>query len=219
MKRITFNIRSGSKGQSFVELSLIALLLMLLVAGIAEFGVLLNHYLNLLDGVREAARFGANYDPFAACFDAAGVFDADNVCNEFYQSAALEAKNVISPIVLDPAKGDDIVLSFFTVAGDPATCVRQITKYPTYENGYSWSEKGDGNWLGNGTRNKESQQTILTIQSKMDSCAPPVSVFLVEVFYNYPQTLRAPFYEQVFPDPIPVYIYAIMPLKSVTIPP
>jgi hypothetical protein len=48
----------------------------------------------------------------------------------------------------------------------------------------------------------------------MDPSAPDVSVALVELFYNYPQTLRAPFYEQVFPDPVPVYTYAIMPIKN-----
>ena len=63
MKQISFDIRSGSKGQSFVELSLVALLLMLLVAGIAEFGVLLNRYLNILDGAREAARVGRQCRP------------------------------------------------------------------------------------------------------------------------------------------------------------
>ena len=37
---------------------------MLLVVGIAEYGMLLNRYLNILDGAREAARYNANYNPF-----------------------------------------------------------------------------------------------------------------------------------------------------------
>lgn len=217
MKIVSFNFKSGSKGQSFVELSLVVMLLMLLVAGIAEFGVLLNRYLNLLDGVREAARFGANYDPFADC-TSGGTVDSDGVCSEYYQHAALEAKNVIAPVLLNTTLGDDIVISFFTVQGTPPSCARTITRYPSYALGYSWSDDGDGNWLGTGIRNKSSQQSVATITGQMSACAPPVSMLLVEVFYNYPQTLKAPFYEQVFPDPVPVYIDAIMPLKSVTIP-
>lgn len=218
MNRNSFNIRSASKGQSFVELSLIVFLLMLLVAGIAEFGVLLNRYLNILDGVREAARFGANADPFGACTNG-GTVDSDGVCSEYYQAVALETVNVISPIKLNPAI-DDIVVSFFTVQGDGSTCTRTVIRYPTYMNGWAWSKYGDTmTYLGSGgTPNKTSQQTLATIEGQMDSCAPPVSLLLVEAFYNYPQTLKAPFYEQVFPDPIPVYIDAIMPIKTITIP-
>jgi hypothetical protein len=219
MKRDRFNIRSGSKGQSFVELSLIVMLLMLLVAGIAEFGVLLNRYLNILDGVRESARFGANADPFAACAGV-GTVDSDGVCSEFYQGVALKTVNVISPITLNPAI-DDIVISFFTVTGDGATCIRTVKRYPTLSNGYAWSKYGDTQtYLGSGgTPNKTSEQSLATIEGQMDSCAPPVSLLLVEAFYNYPQTLKAPFFEQVFPDPVPVYIDAIMPFKFITIPP
>jgi hypothetical protein len=206
MKRNSFNIHSGSKGQSFVELSLVALLLMLLVAGIAEFGVLLNRYLNLLDGAREAARYGANYDPFADC---TGTVDSDGVCSVFYDSIAQEATDVILPITLNPAIKDDIVISFFVLANNT------FCRYPTgSENGWSWSQQIKGITPANHTSAKDSA----SIQNQMDPSAPEVSALLVEVFYNYPQTLKAPFYEQVFPDPVPVYIYAIMPLKNVNPP-
>jgi len=52
----------------------------------------------------------------------------------------------------------------------------------------------------------------------MDPTAPDVSVSLVEIFYNYPQTLKFPIFEAFIPDPIPVYTYAIMPIKNVTPP-
>jgi len=195
-------------------------LLMLLAGGIAEFGVLLNRYLNLLDGVREASRYSASYDPFAPC-TGSGHLDGDGVCSEYYDNAELQAVHVISPVELVPSRNDDIVISFFTVDGDGATCVRHIVRYPTYEgeNGYSWVKYGDGTHTGTGTANKTSQQSTAAVHAQMNDCAPPVSVMLVEIFYNYPQTLKAPFYEQAFPDPIPTYVYAIMPLKSVTIPP
>lgn len=206
MKRKTIDIRSGSKGQSFVELSLVVLLLMMLVAGIAEFGVLLNHYLNILDGAREAARYGANYDPFATC---SGSVDVDGVCSVYYAGIATEAKDVILPITFNPALKDDIVISIFVLANG------NFCRYPSgSDNGWSWSEQ----MMGLATPNHTSERSSAFIQGQMNPAAPEVSGVLVEVFYNYPQTLKAPFYEQVFPDPVPIYIYTIMPLKNVNPP-
>jgi hypothetical protein len=205
MNRNSFNLRSASKGQSFVELSLIVMLLMLLVAGIAEFGVLLNRYLNMLDGAREAARWGANYDPFGV--PCTGTVDSDGICSKFYAGVAKEAVDVISPITLNPTVNkDDIVVSIFVLANNT------MCRFPSgSENGWSWSQKIQGL----ATPNKTSVRSSTDIQNQMDPSAPAVSALLVEIFYNYPQTLKAPFYEQVFPDPVPVYIYAIMPLRNI----
>ena len=161
MKRNSFNIRSGSKGQSFVELSLIVLLLMLLLAGVAEFGVLLNRYLNILDGAREAARYGANYDPFGS--PCSGTVDADGICSEFYAGVATEANNVILPLKLDTALHDDIVISIFVLANN------NFCRYPSgSENGWSWSEK----IKGLATPNHTSARDSAFIQSQLDPTAP-----------------------------------------------
>ena len=61
-KPVTFRrfitlIRRKPSGQSFVELLLVTVFLMLLLAGVVEFGFLLNNYLHVLDGAREAARY------------------------------------------------------------------------------------------------------------------------------------------------------------------
>ena len=58
------NFEKTEKGQSFVELSLVVIFLMIFVAGIIEFGFMLNNYLNLVDASRETVRRSANYDPF-----------------------------------------------------------------------------------------------------------------------------------------------------------
>lgn len=216
MKRFSFKANSGSKGQSFVELSLVVFLLILLIAGIAEFGVLLNRYLNIVDGVREAARYAANYDPFASC-TSTGTVDVDGICSEYYQHTAQIANEVILPYSLDPVgkvssrdgllKVDDIVISNFVVTPT------HFCRYPSYENGWSWREHIEGYA---DEHNHTSEQDSASIQSRMDPGAPPVSLTLVEMFYNYAQTLKAPFYDKAFPDPVPVYTYAIMPLKNVT---
>jgi hypothetical protein len=184
---------------------------MLLVAGIAEYGVLLNRYLNLLDGAREAARYNANYNPFCPASSTDPLCPAGTVTPDYYASTARVVTQVLFPIVLDPTRADDIVVSFFTVEGGAIT-----GRYPTAdgENGWSWSEHE----LSYSVRNHISKQTSSFILGRMDPTAPDVSVSLVEVFYNYPQTLRMPFFLEFIPDPIPVYTYAVMPIKNVTPP-
>jgi hypothetical protein len=213
MRRILISLRSdrsGSKGQSFVELSLVVLLLALLVAGIAEYGFLLNRYLNLIDGVREGARFSSNFDPFPPCGSVSATIDADGVCSDFYENTATETENVVYPVYLDPARGDDILISFFVNYGGGT-----LVRYPLSagENGWSWSEQ-----MKTGTRNQNSRQTTSDVLNRMDTSAPTMHVLLVEVIYNYPQTLRLPVFQQFIPDPIPVYTYAIMPIKNLTVP-
>jgi hypothetical protein len=218
MRRIPISkgIRFASKGQSFVELSLVVLLLALLVAGIAEYGFLLNRYLNLLDGVREGARYSSNFDPFPPCGSASATLDADGVCSDFYENTALETGAVVYPVNLDPVVtashplGDEILISFFIKYNNGA-----FIRYPQYEgeNGWSWGEE-----MTTGTRNQNSRLSTSDIQGRMDPAAPNMHVLLVEVVYNYPQTLRLPIFQQFIPDPITVYTYAIMPIKNLTCP-
>jgi hypothetical protein len=203
--------RGGSLGQSFVELSLLAMVLMLLVAGIAEYGVLLNRYLNLLDGAREAARYNANYNPFCPATSTDPLCPPGTVTPDYYSSTARVATQVLYPVELNTARGDDIIVSFFVVEGGAIT-----GRFPSAdgENGWSWSEHE----LSYGIRNHNSKQASSFVLNRMDATAPDVSVSLVEIFYNYPQTLRMPFFMQFVPDPIPVYTYAVMPIKNVSPP-
>jgi hypothetical protein len=203
--------RRRNPGQSLVELSLLVLLLMLIVAGIAEYGMLLNHYLNIIDGAREASRYNANFNPFCPINSADPMCPPGQVTPDYYDSTAEVANQVIFPIELDVNRGDDIVVSFFTVEGSAIT-----GRYPLAdgEAGWSWS----AHEVGYGTRNQTSRQDSAFILSRMDATAPDVSVSLVEVFYNYPQTLRLPVFTEFIADPIPVYTYAIFPIKNVSPP-
>ncbi len=54
----------SERGQSFVELALVVVFLMIFVAGVVEFGFMLNNYLNLVDASREAVRYSSNFDPW-----------------------------------------------------------------------------------------------------------------------------------------------------------
>jgi len=55
--------RKKSRGQSIVEFMVLLPLLVMMLSGLIEFGFMLNFYLDLIDGAREVARFGANLDP------------------------------------------------------------------------------------------------------------------------------------------------------------
>jgi Flp pilus assembly protein TadG len=52
-------IRRGQEGQAMVEFALVIPLLLLLIFGIVQFGILFNNYLTLTDAVRAGARQAA----------------------------------------------------------------------------------------------------------------------------------------------------------------
>ena len=177
----------NEKGQSFVELSLIVILLMIFVAGIVEFGFALNNYLNLVDASREAVRYSSNFDPF----DEVGKEDPN-----FYIQTAELTEDIMQPLVLNPSVGDDIVISFFSVASGVYKRYPETTGY--------WSVYG----------NHTSSLSDAEIQSRLDSSAPPTGVLLIEIYYNYPQVLKLPLFTAFVRDPMPLYVYAIMPLAA-----
>jgi hypothetical protein len=198
------------RGQSFVELALVMMILLLMLAGVVEFGYLLNSYLKVLDGARE----GARYMNAGEAFNASGV-----TYQSFYVYTAIEAMRVMAPIPLKGNNGDDIVVSVFTVAGS------SIRRWPDGLD-YGWSvcnNKDDAlfqtyndlivdDWSGCTPKNSHFSTT--QVLALTDATAPDTGILLVEVYYNYPQILKLPIFSQVIPDPIPVYTYSVMPLSS-----
>ncbi|MBI4730731.1 MAG: pilus assembly protein [Chloroflexi bacterium] len=97
MIRVNFQkIKTNKHGQSFVELMLILLVLALILAGVVEFGFLMNNYLHVLDGAREAARYSAN---------SVAIADDGTSIMSFYENTAIQAENVmpVSPTQMDGA--------------------------------------------------------------------------------------------------------------------
>ncbi len=174
------------KGQSFVELSLVVLFLMIFVAGVIEFGYLLNNYLNLVDASREAVRYSSNFDPF----NVDGSLDT-----RFFEDTITLTRDVLKPVELDASRGDDIVVTFFSI-GDGV--------YRRYPNNQGWAANS----------NQVSRLTDAEIQSRLDSSAPPTGVLLIEIFYHQPHLLKLPIFTMFVRDPMPVYVYAIMPLAA-----
>jgi hypothetical protein len=223
IKRFIHFGHRNNHGQSFVELALVVLILALILAGVVEFGFLLNNYLKVLDGAREGARFSNMSVPFMV--DDNGNCIIDGVTHNcvssqtFYLRTAIEAMRVMFPVVLnkDGYRGDDIVVSVFTVSGS------SIVRWP-YGYDYGWNlchnntdlalvnDLDQANWIS--CTAKHSNFSTDQIHDRMDASAPGSGVLLVEVFYSYPQLLKLPVFAQVIPDPIPVYVYAVMPLSS-----
>jgi hypothetical protein len=206
--------KTNNHGQSFVELMLVTLILALMLSGVVEFGYLLNSYLKVLDGTREGARYSNmgvafEYNPLSGLYESR---------QDFYIYTAIQTMRVMSPILLNGNRGDDLIISVFTVSG--AT----ILRWPDgYANGWNLCDNhldvlilpGDldpADWSSCTARS--SHFTTAQVFSRMDATAPGSGVLLVEVYYNYPQMLKLPVFSQMIPDPIPVYTYSIMPLSS-----
>jgi hypothetical protein len=216
IKRFFSRIRSRKKGQSFVELALVVLILALMLAGVVEFGYLLNSYLKVQDGARE----GARYMNSSIAFDNT----TGDSYQDFYIKTAIETMRVMSPVVLNGNRGDDIVISVFSVSG------LSIRRWPDgYVDGWSLCANYSDPLLQDPPLNlhpdldtadwipctpRLSHFTTSQVLALMDSDAPASGVLLVEVYYNYPQILKLPVFEQVVPDPILVYTYSVMPLSS-----
>jgi hypothetical protein len=237
-RRIITRITRKPSGQSFVELLLVTVFLMLLLAGVVEFGFLLNNYLHVLDGAREAARFSSSY----IAYNLTPGPDYGAAYPEFYYYTVEQAANTMLPVKLDPSKGDDIVVSVLSVDGTNVVRRPLSTGWSLCGNfsafvNYLWTHDdnspidplqsvpqglADPNWY-TACSTHASQLSDDDIRARLLSDAPNAGVLLVEIFYNYPQLLKLPVFSNssflgvrfsLIPDPIPVYVYSIMPISS-----
>lgn len=213
MKRLFLRIRNSKRGQSFAELMLVVLILALLLAGVVEFGFVMNQYLHLLDAGREAARYSNTSRPLA---------ENGTSIQQFYAVTAVQAIRVAQPILLNGNDGDDIVISVLSVAGT------HIARFPD-DDGWSLcanyndselrsymnaAELNDfvANWSS--CVPHQSSQLTADLHSQIDPAAPSTGILVVEIFYNYYQILALPVFTEIVPNPIPIYVYTFMPLSA-----
>lgn len=194
--------KNKQRGQSFLELALVLSILIFMLAGVVEFGYLLNQYITLVEGTRETARvlspqkfFDDNGVPIndeiyasGAAHLGGGLYVQDGVP----LVAPLESSS-IWPITLDETIGDDIIISIFSIGDDGS-----LTRYPDAD-GYSHFN------------NKESRFTDAEISAKLVSGAPKTGAVLVEVYYHYHQILNL---LEGWTGPIEVHAYSILPLSG-----
>ncbi len=197
-----FNFKQKEKGQSFIELILVFSVLLMLLAGMVEFGNLLNQYINIIDGAREGARFGSNDDPYSVTngVDNYEPFFAKiyEIIQGKYDSNGVQlSKGAINPIILSKANGDDIVVTFFSVTKGSSYLDRHVS--------------AAGSRYNNHVSQYSNDSQILDL---IDGTAPSTGILLVEIFYSYNQILKL-FSFTGIPDPINVHAYSVMPLSSV----
>jgi hypothetical protein len=210
MKKILALRREFSRGQSFIELALVFMVLMLLFAGVVELGNLINLYLDIIDSAREGARFSNSINFYVTD----PVTHAKSIGSEVYDRTSQVVWATLNPgchlplpdspgaancpanemkIPFDPAT-DDIVVSIVSYDG------HSILRFPAS----GWSRFG----------NHVTAVSNAQLASLLDPTAPGTGFVLVEVFYDYHQLLGMPFFTDVLPDPIPVHAYSIMPYPN-----
>jgi len=222
IKRFFARLRNKNHGQSFVELMLLIPALALMLAGVVEYGMLLNNYLKVLDGTREGARLASQmiaFDPVTQLPD-----------ERFFVITASKALSTMTPIDLNGNIGDDLIISVFSMTGEnvdlrfpdsngwslcfnystimgDATLMGDIHSYLTIDQYNAFV----GNW--NACTRKFSRVSNSDIVSHLVSNSINSGIVLVEAYYDYSQMLKLPVIEQLG-DPIPVFTYSLMPMGS-----
>jgi len=187
-----------SKAQSLIELTLVLSVLLLLLTTMVEFGVLLNQYIDVQDAARTGAREASVADPIA---DPALFFNvANGVPSIVVNSLKPIELNTACPRPGSPADApdnpcDDIVISVYSVlSGSTPTRLYHVSVYSS--------------------SNRSSRFTPAQVGARLNSSAPNTGLIVIEIFYSYPQMLKLPFVTAVVPDPIPLHVFAIMPLSA-----
>jgi hypothetical protein len=192
-------------GQSLVELALFFPMILMMLSGLVEFGFVLNQYLNLMDGPREAARFGVDLSPFLDPTEDDDILFYSNL-DPVRPGVAEIVQQAIVPYVLDPAV-DDVIISVVSIK-DGAI----FHRYP--DDVAVTSIPGQFSLYGN----KVSKLTDAQIVNKLIGAAPKVGAVVVEMYYNYHQVLALPWITIVVPDPILLHMVAVAPLPAATPP-
>jgi hypothetical protein len=218
-KRIYSRMRRQPRGQSFVELMLVVMFLALLLAGVVEYGFMLNQYLHVLDGAREASRYAASSSTGPFIVNPDGSLETSPPPNgpgpiidnmPFYYYTAAKAASTMKPVELNPGHSptspDDIIVSVFSVTtgnlpfrfplADPQgwSLCKDFAGFKSFFNNVLLlpvpDELSDSSWNSCGANARVSQFSPADIQSRLDGSAPNTGVILVEIYYNYPQLLK-----------------------------
>lgn len=201
------------KGQSLVEFTLMLPVLLIMLSGLAEAGIALNVYLDLIDSAREVARNVADFDPFNDETLSRNV--------SFYDQAKNVADYTLSQagqIQLDPAS-DNLVVSVFRVNGSTVT---PSERYPlTFTEG-GCSKGGEIGWIAFcnsheskiGTTECGAKPNCIVMADLLGDLVdvpPDTGIVVVELYYDYHMTLGLPWVTAFLPDPITLHAYSFMP--------
>jgi Flp pilus assembly protein TadG len=116
--------RRRERGASLVELSLVLFILLLLMAGVIDFGRVFNSYVVITNASREGARYASRYAPRPEDADSTilGEF-RDGIVGAVEQEAAVSS---VDPEELDITTDPDLV-GATVESGNPITVTVQYT--------------------------------------------------------------------------------------------
>jgi hypothetical protein len=212
-------IRRGggkSRGQSLVEFTVLLPVLLIMISGLVEFGIMLNYYLDVIDAAREAARFAADADPIRDPNDGS-YLDPNPAFYHDIQTLAMESLSAASDNRIDWPQMQTMYGATWCdhVRGDiviSAFGVRNNAGVPVVDKRFPISMGENGVSMCN---HYASKITSAMVASRLDPAAPTSGLVLVEVYFDYDQVLALPWITAFVPNPIRLHAYTIMPNSSV----
>ena len=218
MTRLVKKYKNQPKGQSFIELTGVFVVLMIIFTGVVELGFFLNVYLDVIDAGREAARNANTYDLYKIESDG-----SKTLSNLVFDEAAKIAWNTLNPacqgllkdklvepipppcnkrIPFDPTNGyDDIVVTVISYDG---TVKRLPGPAVTPPGGPEYWNRFDNQGIG-----------ISDLASLgLNPSALSTGMIMVEIYYQHYQMLGLPILSDFVPNPIRMRTYSIMPYPS-----
>jgi hypothetical protein len=231
------------KGQSLLEFAILVPVLILFILGAAELTLFIGAYMNVIDLTREAARFASVRD-FRTQTSSGYTNNCSNTDQSKNNSFFYDVACIFSPIqnsasctdanfcngfnstLFFKSDQDDILISAFTVSGD-ASGHNVVTEHYPASGPWAWSDNdGDaasnGNWHRScdGTNANETPTEYFTdtrMNDYMMTTNSPIHAkgfVVVEAYYCYHQVMKVPLVGLMFPDPMKLHVYTIMPLPA-----
>jgi hypothetical protein len=232
-------MRKKSQGQSLLEFAIIVPLLVLFILGAAEITLFIGTYINVIDLTREAARYASVKDytqaPSPSYTPNCSNLDTSKVNGFYYDTACIFSPILGSPSCTDAnfcngfnstvffkPDQDDILISAFTVANNQVS-----THYPSDAAGFPWAWSNyDGdtthnnNWKRScdGTNPNEipnpyfDNNKMNAYMTTANSEITAKGFVVVEAYYCYHQVMTVPLVGLLFPNPMKIHVYTIMPL-------
>ncbi len=214
------------RGQSIIEIAIILPVLLMLITALTEFGFGLLEYLGVQDAVRNAARYASD-----GSYNERDTIKNCATTRDFYRQTACLVNQELRqerPLIhmndngtpddynddtLDPAHGDDIVISSFAMLEDTGVAAR----YPSEYADMGWSYANDLTSHRNASSSFSTSQVTadwLNTDAAFSHHTPNTGLVIVEVFYHYDQKLKLPWITAFVPDPLSLHFYTIMSLSS-----
>jgi hypothetical protein len=213
-------LRRGPKslGQSLVEFTVLLPVLLIMISGLIEFGIMLNYYLDVIDAAREAARYASDVDLIHDPNDPDVPLElSTNPAYKDIQDLAMQSLAAASDGRVDWPKMRTMYGALFCnyVRGDIviyAFGVRNNLGLPVVDKRFPTDSGENGHTLCN---HYFSKFTSAEIAARLDAAAPTTGLVLVEIFFDYDQVLALPWITVFVPDPIRLHAFTIMPNSAV----